>query len=727
MESLFQQALAFHTRGDLGRAEPLYREILARVPGHFGALHMRGVLEGQKNNAEVAVDLINRAIAVNPGDADAHSNLGNALRRLKRPVEALAAYDRALQIRPGHSQALLNRGNALQELGRDEEAVASYDRAIAVDPCFPEAHYNRGNALRKLGRLDQALAGYERAIALQPRYLNAILNRGNTLRDLLRYEEAIACYDRVLQINPGYHEVWCNRGNLLRDLQRNEEALACFDRALELKRDSEDALCGRGQVLRILKRYEESARSFATLLGLSPDYSYAKGELLHAKMLCCDWEGLTELAQSIERDILSGKKAAEPFGFHAISRSARVLRRCTEIYAADRFPSSPVKVWNGERYRNEKIRIGYLSGEFYYHSILILLVDLFERHDRSRFELIAFDNGRDDKSVIRARFAAAFDEIVDINRMSDFEAAEAVKRRKVDILVNLNGYFGRMRQGVFALRASPVQVNYLGFPSTSGTDYMDYILADRHVIPPEDVLHYSEQVVYLPDCYQPNDSRRGIAERAPTRAEVGLPDQGFVFCCFNNTFKITPDIFDIWMRLLNRVPGSVLWLFEDNAGVPANLGREARARGVAPERLVYAKMIPLDQHLARHRLADLFLDTMPYNAHTTGSVSLWAGVPLLTCDGTTFPGRVAKSLLHAAGLPELVTGSLEDYEAAAIRLASDSHALAEIKDKLARNRATCPLFDTDRFRQHIESAYITMWERSQRGEQPAGFEVPTLF
>jgi len=351
------------------------------------------------------------------------------------------------------------------------------------------------------------------------------------------------------------------------------------------------------------------------------------------------------------------------------------------------------------------------------------MAELFELHDHNRFELIAFDNGWDDGSAIRRRIERAFDAIVDIAQLGDAEAAAAIRGRQVDILVNLNGYFGLGRQGVFSQRPCPVQVNWLGFPGTLGTDYIDYIVADRHVIPPGHDAYYAEKVVRLPDTYQPNDRQRRIAERAPGRAEVGLPGAGFVFCCFNNSYKVTPDVFDVWMSLLRRVDGSVLWLLENNHEAVRNLRGEAQRRGVAPERLVFAPRMHLDDHLARHRLADLFLDTLPYNAHTTASDALWAGLPLLTCTGSTFPGRVAGSLLHAVGLPELITHSLEDYGALALRLATSPGELAAVRAKLAANRATCPLFDTDRFRRHIESAYVTMWERYQRGAAPESFAV----
>lgn len=723
IEAKLQQALTLHSRGQLEMAEPIYRQILALAPDQFDSLHLLGVLEGQRRNASLAAELIGRALAIDPENADAHSNHGNALRQLNRLQDALAAYDRALRLRPNFLDALINRGNALLDLKRPGEALAAYDRALALKPDAAEALYGRGNALRELQRDEDALAAYDRALAFKPQHLNAILNRGNTLLNLQRPEEALAAYDRALALKPNYYEALYNRGNVLRVLKRPEEALACYDSSLALQPDQPDALNHRGHTLRELKRSEEAAASFARLLELAPDYDFAKGHLLHAKMLCCDWSGLEALAAAIGNDIRAGRKSADPFGIQAISGSARDLRRCAEIYAAEKYPPAPPRLWNGERYRNPKIRLGYVSGEFIYHSILILMAELFELHDRNRFELIAFDNGPDDGSELRDRFRKSFDEIMDITRLRDLEAATAIRRREIDILVNLNGYFGRMRQGVFAYRPSPVQVNYLGFPSTSGAEYMDYIIADRHVIPPQEEDCYSEKVVYLPDSYQVNDSRRRIAPHTPTRAEAGLPDQGFVFCCFNNTFKITPEIFDVWMRLLSSVPGSVLWLFEENAAVPRNLRREAGARGVASERLVFAKMIKLDEHLARLRLADLFLDTLPYTAHTTGSVALWAGLPVLTCEGTTFPARVGASLLHAIGLPELITRSLEEYAELALKLATSPSMLAEIRARLARNRTTHPLFDTDRYRRHLESAYLRMWERSQRGDAPASIEI----
>jgi predicted O-linked N-acetylglucosamine transferase (SPINDLY family) len=703
-----------------------YQIVISMAPHLPEAWGNKGNVLRELKQFEEALASYDHALNLRPEYAEAWSNRGNALVELGRPEEALQSYDHALALTPEYPEALVNRGSALLDLKQPEEALLSFNRALALKPDYPEALVNRGSALLDLKQPWEALLSCNRALALRPDYPEAFNYRGRVLLDLKQPEEALLSFNRALVLKPDYAEALNCRGIALMELKRHEEAIASHDRAFALDPDFHDALYNRGVVLRRLNRHEDAALTYAKLLELAPDYSFARGHLLHAKMLCCDWEGLIVLAESIEKDLHAGKKSAEPFGFQAISGSTRDLRRCAEIYATEKCPQAPAPVWIGERYQNARIRIGYVSGEFRNQATSILIAGLFELHDKNCFELFAFDNGWDDSSEIRGRINRAFDEIVDVSRLADVEAAAAIKRRQIDILVNLNGYFGEARSDIFSLRPSPVQVNYLGFPGTLGVDYMDYILADRHVIPPEHEACYTEKVVYLPDTYQVNDSRRGIAERTPTRSEVKLPDSDFVFCCFNNKYKITPEIFDRWMRLLNEVQGSVLWLLEDDAAASRNLRREAETRGVASERLVFAPRLMLEDHLARHRLADLFLDTLPYNAHTTASDALWAGLPVLTCLGTTFPGRVVASLLNAIGLNELITHSLEEYEALAVELAMNPKRLAEIRSKLAQNRGTYPLFDTDRFRRHIEAAYTTMWERYQRGDEPRSFAVPAV-
>jgi predicted O-linked N-acetylglucosamine transferase (SPINDLY family) len=457
-------------------------------------------------------------------------------------------------------------------------------------------------------------------------------------------------------------------------------------------------------------------------LAIRPDFPYARGDLFHARALAGDWREFAAQAAALNAGVRAGEKIVLPFVYQAISEMPADLQASSIIYARDRFPAFgalPAK----PRPRTAKIRVGYVCGEFREHATGYLMAGLFEMHDRDRFEILAFDNGWDDKSPTRKRLEAGFDGFVDIASMNDQAAAHKIASETIDILVNLNGYCGLGRMGVFARKPAPVQVNYLAFPATLGAGYMDYILADRFVIPESERQYYSEQVVYLPDSYQVNDKYRPLAAAGPDRASQGLPGAAFVYCNFNQSHKLTPWVFAVWMRILAASPGSVLWLLETNPDFAENMKHQAVRHGVAPDRLVFAKPVPQDQHLARIVLADLFLDTLPYNAHTTGSDSLRAGVPLLTCRGTSFAGRVATSLLHAIGLPELVTENWEDYQALAMKLAHDPPLLQTVRDKLARNRLHAPLFDTDRFRRHIEAAYTTMLEISRRGENPRSFAV----
>jgi protein O-GlcNAc transferase len=439
-------------------------------------------------------------------------------------------------------------------------------------------------------------------------------------------------------------------------------------------------------------------------------------------MYSADWHDFAQRKAELERLVRADKRVVQPFIFQAIAETPEDAQACSRIWARDKYrqvPSAP----HQQREGGEKIRIGYLSGEFRQQATAILMAGLYECHDRDRFEIVAVNAGANDNSEMRTRLEKAFDRWIDIATLSDAEAAQAIRTAGIDILVCLNGYFGEARMGVFAHRPAPLQVNYLGFPATLGAPYIDYIIADRIVIPPDEQRFYDEQVVYLPGSYQANDDKGRSIAAVPSRAEAGLPDKGFVFGNFNTAYKLTPESFDSWMRILTRVEDSVLWLLESPAPFADNLRAEAEKRGVAAHRLIFAPELPTDRHLARMQLADLFLDGLPYNAHTTASDALWAGVPLLTCKGTTFPGRVAASLLMAAGLPELVTDNAVDFEALAVKLAGDPKALKKLRDTLAQNKTSCALFDTDLFRRNIEAAYRTMWDRWLAGEKPEGFAV----
>ncbi|MGH8634835.1 MAG: tetratricopeptide repeat protein [Burkholderiales bacterium] len=632
-------------------------------------------------------------------------------------------YRKALALAPERPSVMSNLAAAYIGLNRHAEARLLCDRLLEIDPRNESALLNLGICQIKLGSPGEALALFDRALEASPDNANVLINLGGALLEMNRPEEALASCDRALAVKPDSAEALHNRAKALRELQRPQEALASYERALDIMPGFVDARYGMGNALLDLGRYQEAADTYEKVLAGSPRPDYVSGNLAWARMRCCDWRGREEEAGRLVSAIRAGKREVVPFVALGMTDSPQDQLMCSRIWVRDKYPASAAPLWKGEHYRHDRIRLAYLSADFRVHPSSFLLAGMLEQHDRSRFETIAISFGDDDQSEIRSRLKAAFEQFIDVRNRSDLDAARLMRELEVDIAVDLMGHTRFSRTGIFALRPAPVQVNFF-CPGTSGADYLDYIICDRVVVPEDHQAHYSEKVVYLPDTFQANDAKRRVAERTPSRAEAGLPDRGFVFCSFNNTYKFTPAMFDIWMGLLGRVDGSVLWLQQVDATATRNLLREASERGIDADRLVFAPRVPrLEDHLARYRLADLFLDTLPYNAQTTASDALWAGLPVITCLGTTFVGRVAASLLNAIGLPELVTHSLEEYESHALALATNPQRLAGIRSKLARNRNTYPLFDTDRFRRHIEAAYTTMWGRSQRGEPPESFAV----
>ena len=754
-EALLQDALRLRRAGKLAQAAELYSEVLRNEPKHFEALHALGILHYQGGRLEEAERLIGEASSINPKAADAAYNHACLLQRLNRWDEALVSFDRALAIRPDYLEALVNRGSVLSALKRCEEALANSDQVLRLKPNFAEAWNNHGGVLQILERNEEALEAFDRALALKPNYADAWKNRCALLTVLRRHEdaleaadkavsfapndaglfgrradllvllgrtqEAVAAYEKYLALKPDDAAAWHARGFALQTLQRRHEALSCFDRALELAPDNRELRASRANMLFEVERFEAAARDYEILLEDDSAPAWVRGYLTICRLHCCDWRFLAEERPKISAALEAGQFVVDPTGNAFISDSLREQLQCARIWGAEKY-SAAAPLWSGERYRHDRIRIAYLSADFRTHATAFLMAGVFEHHDKDRFETVAISYSADDKSPMRARLMGAFDSFIDVRGKSDAEVAHLLRDREIDVAIDLKGYTAEGRPGILSHRPAPVQAHYLGFPGTMGVDYVDYLIADPVIIPEEHQAFYTERIAYLPDTYQCNDRKRRLAERIPTRLEAGLPS-GFVFCCFNNNHKIAPEIFNIWMRLLRNVEGSALWLLQDNAAVAANLRREASVRGVAPERLIFASRTDPAGHLARQSLADLFLDTLPYNAHTTASDALWAGLPLLTVLGSTFAGRVAGSLLHAAGLPELVTGSLADYESLALKLAKDPSTLARVKEKLRGNRDSCRLFDTERMTRNLEAAYTTMWERYQRGLPPATFAV----
>ena len=634
-----------------------------------------------------------------------------------------AAIQPAAEENPDYFDALHFFGLFRYQQGQLAEALKLLSKAVKIHPRSADAHSNLGVTLDALKRSREAVEAYDRALALNPNHVRALGNRGNALSLLNRHQEAIASYDRALALAPNDVETLTNRSTALLALRRLDEAIAGYDRALAIGPNHVDALFNRGNAARLLKHYDEALANYQQTLALQPQHPHAFNGMAHCALATCDWTKTQALAAELEAHVLGARSVINPWIFLGFSDQPGLQLACARSYLAYKVPAQPQPLWNGRMYRHQKPRIAYLSGDFRQHATASLIAELFELHDRGRFEVFGFSFGQDDQSEMRARLVAAFDRFHDVQAVSDRDVAKLLHELEIDIAIDLKGYTQDSRPEILSHRPAPIQVNYLGYPGTMAAPFIDYIIADRVVLPLDRQPYCTEKIVHLPDSYQANDAKRKVASLAPTRTQAGLPEDAFVFCCFNNNYKITPPVFDVWMRLLAQLDGSVLWLLRDNPGAEQNLRREASTRRIDATRLVFADHASPPEHLARQRLADLFLDTIPINAHTTASDALWVGLPLLTCRGNAFAGRVAASLLEAAGLPELVTTSLEQYEALALRLATDATLLDQFRRRLTNGATTSRLFDSDRFRRHIEAAYLRMWERWQRGEKPQSFGV----
>jgi protein O-GlcNAc transferase len=751
------EAIVLHDLGQLQKAQELYEAVLQRNADHFGALCRLGIIKLQRGRFEDADRVLRHALKVDkksadaqhalgcalmgldraaeaiahyetaiglrPDFAEAHNNIGYALQVLGRHQEMMAHYQRALAIRPQYAEARNNIGNALHVLGRSEEALAHYKAAILIRPDYAEAHWNAGNALRVLGHIEQAVLEYQRAITHRPNFAEAHNSLGSAFHILGEYQQAVAEYAKALQIRPDYVDAHINLGNVLRSMGQIEEAIAQYDKAISLRPRSIEALNSRGAAQLQRKAYDAAWESFQAALGIDPNSAPAVSGLARAAAAACDWQRTAQVSRDLLPRVANAEVVVDPFTFLLYCSDPALQLSCARTFIRNQLPAMPPPLWKNSVWRNEKIRVAYVASGLHRHPNAFLSIELFESHERSQFEVIGVSTGPDEDSEMRTRAIKAFDRFYDVRVKGDRAIAELINSMQVDILVDRSGYTTNARPGVFASRPAPIQVNYLGYPGTLGTNFFDYVLADATVLPFHQQEFYDEKIVHLPDCYQSNDSKRAIAGSSGSREEAGLPQQGFVFCCFNNSAKITPRVFDVWMRLLDRVPQSTLWLLNEGEVAAENIRREAAGRGIGRERVVFAPWTEPAAHLARHRLADLFLDTLPFNAHTTASDALWAGLPVITCYGECFAGRVAASLLKAVGLPELVTINLDEYEALALRLATEAPLLQTFRDRLEKNRLVEPLFDTRRYRNHIEAAYREMWQMWQRGEEPRSFTI----
>ena len=680
LRQLLDQALQLHQAGQLDEAKPIYETVLQSVPDQFNALHFLGVVHHQQGEHQRAEQLILRALEVESGNADALCNLGAVYNAMQESAEAAERFQAALAIEPALPAALNGLGSALFRQSRLDEAQVQFEQALRASPRYPEAGTNLSMVLQAKGDLESAEQSIRNALKATPGHPGCQAQLGSVLAARGDRQQAVSVYQASLKTTPDNADTWYNLGLLLDDARMAGEALNCYGRAMQIE----------------------------------PLHGGAISAALFLRRALFDWDGAERLSQQYFQGLDQGVSGLTPFSLTLEHSTAQQQKRCAELWARqfskiEKLPPAEKPGKNGQD--DDRSTLAYVSADFYQHPTAYLMAGLFEAHDRSKFRLLAYSNGPDDNSEIRQRVVDAFDEFVDVSGWTPAKIAERIRDDRVDILIDLKGYTLDAISEVFAYRPAPVQVSYLGYPGTMGAEFIDYLIADEFVIPDGNESDFSERIIRLPNSYQVNDRDRETATDTPGRTHFGLPDKGMVYCCFNASQKIIRQTFVCWVEILNAVPDSVLWLLDPDPEWPAkdHLRSCAKDLGLVPERLIFAEKSPQKQYLARYLHADLFLDTLPYNAHTTASDALWMGCPVLTLPGETFASRVAGSILTAAELPELIMSSENEYRDMAIRLGQDKQDLADLKKKLARKRETCALFDTGKFTRDFEKALLDIF------------------
>lgn len=751
-ELLFTIGTAYCQIGRLEDGLSYLKKSLVINPSNFHAHSNIGTLLIDLGRPDEAIQSFNGALALNPNFPEALLGRGNALMKVGRLEEAIKNYDNALILVPNYAAAYLNKGKVLQDLHKLEDALTAYGKAIALAPDFAEAYSNRANVLKDLGLPEQALSDYNKAIQFNPNLEGAYTNRGCVLETLKRFDEAIASHDKAVALKPGYAEAFSNRGNVLLALNRFDEALANQDRAIALKPDLAAAHFNRGILLHKLKIYDEALASYSKAIDLRPAYPdayaiqadalyeikrYEEADVCYVKALelepdsdflygmsllsrahLCKWDKFDESLTVLSEVTSNRKKISSPFPLLALTDSPEMHKLASEIFVESKYPKA--EAWPNFTLptKDLKIRIGYFSADFHDHATMHLMAELFEKHDKERFDLVALSFGPVTNDEWQTRARNVFDTFIDCHQQSDAAIARLSRELGVDIAVDLKGFTQESRTGIFAAGAAPIQVNFLGYPGTMGADYIDYLVADELLIPERYRHFYTEKIAYMPDCYQPNCRSRDIANTPISRSDFGLPETGVVLGSFNNNYKITPEIFRSWVRILKEVEGSVLWLLASNPIAERNLRRRLEENGIDPDRLIVAQRVSVEAHLNRMHLADLMLDTFPYGAHTTCSDALRVGLPVVTIEGESFASRVAASILTTVGLPELVTDSHASYENLIIALAKDPERLSEIRRRLENNIKLSSLFAPELFARNLELLYVSMHQRRLDGLQP---------
>jgi len=711
------EAKSFLSANLVEKAQETYLGILDLDSNNYEANNYLGLINAQRGLFNEAAAFFKKASELNPLSSSTLYNAANAYQIIGKLDIAIDLYKKSIQINPNDPDSHNNCGIIFHELKRYPEALASFENAIKINPHIPEIFNNQGVTQLAERQRDLALKSYDQAILLRPNYAEAYNNRSIVHRQLMQFDKALLDLNRALEFNPNYSEAHNNLGNIYQDIKDYQNALRHFNQAIAINPNNAEALFNKANALLTLNDCVAATTLFQQAFALNPKLDNIEGYMLHANMRVCDWKNFDEITVSLIEKCERGEKVLPIFSNLAFSDSPDF-----HLKSAMNFLKS--EALDGESptipfiRAGEKIKVAYFSADFHNHATTHLMAGLFEAHDKDKFEIYAFSFGPNEQDSMRQRLESAFDKFIDVRNLSDSAVVELSRSHHIDIAIDLKGYTQDCRPKIFQLRAAPIQINYLGYPGTMGAPFIDYIVADPILVTKTNRKFFSEKIIYLPNTYQANDNQRVISNNIFCRKDAGIPEDAFVFCCFNNNFKITPECFDSWMRILLAVEGSILWLYEGHPEVARNLRNSASQKGIAPQRLVFAPSLPAPEHLARHKLANLFLDTFPYNAHTTASDALWAGLPVVTMQGESFVSRVAASLLNAIELQELITINRFGYENLAIKLATSPAALSAIKDKLMAKRLSSPLFDTQLFARHIERAYEMVYKRNLAGLMP---------
>lgn len=707
---LINQGLSHQKKGELDQASSAYGEILQIDRNHFDALHLQGVIYSQRNEFELALTFLNKAKKINPKYAALHNNLGIALQNLKKLPSAIDSFNLAIALDSAYTAAYINRGNALQDLKKYDESIASYNKAIVLDPQNPYIHYSKAQALYQCQKINESIEEFSKSIALEPRFALALNGRGQARHALRLYAEATNDFDAAIALQPNSATFYNNKGSTLYRSELKEEALTCFKRATELDPTSADAACNYAEVLRELKKYDAAIVAYENAYSLNPNLDYLLGMLLHTKMIAWNWGNYESLASKIIEGVNKNKRVTVPFPFIGIQNDPKLEQKCAKIYAVDKNLENKSKFEFHSPSPARKIKVGYFSADFHDHPVAHLITGMLEHHDKAQFEIIGFSHGPIIRDESRKRIEKALDHTYDTINLSDDELVNLCRNIHLDIAIDLGGYTARSRFSIFSKRCAPVQINFLGFPGTMADSAYDYMIADKFLIPKEHKHHYTEKIIYLPS-YQVNDSNKHISDSKFYRSDFGLAEENFVFACFNNSYKINPTVLKSWANILKETPNSVLWLANNSEAANIRLSTEFSKFGIEASRIVFAQRLPhLKDHLARLKLADLFLDTFFYNAHTTASDALWAGLPVITMSGSTFASRVAGSLLVALEIPELITYSTDEYERLAVDLAKNPAKLQDLREKINLNKNHSNLFNTQLYTRNIERSFQIAYE-----------------